>query len=184
MENIKNFLSINSGYGYGSGSGDGFGSGIKSINGSEIHQIDDVPTIIKQTKGNVAKGFILEPDLTLTPCYVAKGQDKFAHGKTLREAINELQNKMFSDMDTDEVIKMFLNEFSDLDQKYPAKSFYVWHNRLTGSCEMGRNSFVKSGGYDLENDTFTVREFIEITKNAFGGDVIKQLEQVIEKGDG
>ena len=51
-------------------------------------------------------------------------------------------------------------------------------------CEMGRNSFVKNGGYDLENDTFTVQEFIDITKNAFGGDVIKQLEETIKEREG
>ncbi len=113
--------------------------------------------------------------MTLTPCYIAKGQNKFAHGETIEKAVEDLQNKIFEDMDTDEVIEMFLKEFSDLNKKYPAKAFYIWHNRLTGSCEMGRNSFVKNGGYDLENDTFTVKEFIEITENAFGGDVIKQL---------
>ena len=75
---------------------------------------------------------------------------------------------------------MFLKEFSDLSKKYPARDFYVWHHRLTGSCEMGRNSFVKNGGYDLENDTFTVSEFIEITRNSYGGDIMRQLERRLE----
>ncbi len=91
-----------------------------------------------------------------------------------------MQNKIFKDMDTDEAIKMFLEEFSDLNKKYPAKAFYVWHNRLTGSCEMGRNSFVKNGGYDLDTDTFTVQEFINITKDAFGGEVIRRLAETLE----
>ena len=93
----------------------------------------------------------------------------------VKKEVEDLQNKIFEDMDTDETIELFLKEFADLNKKYPAKAFYVWHNRLTGSCEMGRKSFVKNGGYDLENDTFTVQEFIDITKNDFGGDVIKQL---------
>ena len=122
----------------------------------------------------------MNDDFTLTPCYIAKGHNKFAHGETIEKAIEDLQNKIFEDMDPDEAIEMFLKEFSDLDKKYPAKSFYIWHNRLTGSCEMGRNSFVRNGGYDLENDTFTVQEFIDITKNAFGGDIIKQLEKVLK----
>lgn len=46
---------------------------------------------------------------------------------------------------------------------------------------MGRNAFIKNGGYDLENDTFTVQEFINITQNDFGGDVIKQLEETIKE---
>ena len=170
-----------SGYGYGYGSGDGSGDGIKSINGDIIYIIDNTPTVIKHIKGNVAKGFILNSNLSLSPCYIVKGHNKFAHGKTLEKALKDLQNKFFEDMDTDEAIQLFLKEFSDLNKKYPAKDFYVWHNRLTGSCEMGRNSFVKNGGYDLEHDTFTVQEFIDITRNAYGGDIIKQLENTIKE---
>ena len=44
---------------------------------------------------------------------------------------------------------------------------------------MGRNQFVAQHGFDLENDTFTVQEFIDITKNDFGGDLIRQLEDKI-----
>ena len=46
---------------------------------------------------------------------------------------------------------------------------------------MGRNNFVRNGGYDLENDTFTVQEFIGITKNAYGGDIIRQLESRVSE---
>ncbi len=166
-----------SGSGYGSGDGSGYGDGIKAINGFTVYQIDGIATIIRTIHNNVAKGFILNDDLSLTPCYIAKGHNKFAHGETLKKALEDLQNKIFEDMDSDEAIEMFLKEFPDPNQKYPAKQFYIWHNRLTGSCEMGRNSFVRNGGYDLENDTFTVQEFIDITKDAFGGDVIRQLEE-------
>ena len=76
--------------------------------------------------------------------------------------------------------ELFINEFPDKDKKYPAKAFYVWHNRLTGSCEMGRKSFIKNGGYDLENDAFTVAEFIDITRDAYGGEVIEQLEEALK----
>jgi hypothetical protein len=188
IDKIQQFLTVDefgsgSGYGYGSGSGDGsgYGYGIKSFNNQLIYLIDGVQTIITNIKRNIAKGFILNDDLTLTPCYVAKGHNKFAHGETVKKAMEDLENKIFEDMDTDEAIEMFLKEFSDLDKKYSAKDFYVWHNRLTGSCEMGRNSFVRNGGYDLENDTFTVKQFIEITENAFGGDIIKQLKNRIKE---
>ena len=165
------------GCGYGSGCGSGYG--IQTFNGQNVYQVDGVPTIIKHVKGNVAKGFILNSDFMLTSCYIVKGHNKFAHGETIKQAMDDLQNKIFEDMDTDEAIDLFLQEFSNLNKKYPAKAFYVWHNRLTGSCEMGRNAFVKNGGYDLENDTFTVSEFIDITKNYYGGEVIKQLQERI-----
>ena len=177
MEKIKEFLNIELGY----GSGSGYGSGLKAFNNQPIYIIDGVATIITKVKGNIAKGFILNGDLSLTPCYIAKGHNRFAHGETIQKAVADLENKIFEDMDTDEAIERFLNQFSDLKKKYPAKDFYIWHSRLTGSCEMGRNSFVKNGGYDLENDTFTVQEFIDITKNAYGGNIIKQLEERIKQ---
>ena len=169
------------GSGYGDGDGDGYGYDIANINGHPVYNIDDVQTIITKVRGNIAKGFILNGDLTLTPCYIVKGRNKFAHGETLKKAAEDLQSKIFDDMDPEEAIELFMQEFTDPDMKYTAKSFWVWHNRLTGSCEMGRNSFVKNGGYDLETDTFTVQEFIDITRNAYGADVIRQLEAVWNK---
>ena len=170
-----------SGYGYGYGDGSGDGSGISTFNGQRVYQVDGVPTIISKVRGNIAKGFILCDDFTLSPCYIAKGHNKFAHGKTLKMAVEDLENKIFEDMDPEEAIRLFLQEFSDPDKKYPAKAFWVWHNRLTGSCEMGRNNFVRNGGYDLENDTFSVQEFIDITKNAYGGNVIQKLENALHQ---
>lgn len=196
MEKISDFLSVNSGYGNGygdgsgSGSGDafgsGFGSGISQINGRTVYQIDGVETILTNIKGNVAKGYVLRSDLSLASCYVAKGHNMFAHGITIQKAVDALQEKIFQEIDAETAISMFLKKFSDPNKKYPAKDFYVWHHHLTGSCEIGRDAFVKDGGYDLENDTFTVHEFIEITKNSYGGDIIRQLENAlkdeIEKG--
>ena len=175
-----------SGYGCGIGEGDGCGigegdgSGIKRFNGSDVHLIDNVQTIITHVFKNIAKGFILNSDLTLTDCYIAKGNNLFAHGETVEKAMEALQEKIFSNIDIDTAIEMFLDEF-ETDKKYPAKEFYVWHNRLTGSCEMGRKQFIKERGYNLETDSFTVSEFIEITKNSFGSEIIKQLEQALKE---
>ena len=141
-----------------------------------VHYIDSVATVIIRVHGNLAKGFIVNNDLTTEDCYIAKGENKFAHGATVAEAQKALQDKIFEDMDTDEKIDAFLREFK-LDIKYPAKSFYEWHHKLTGSCEFGRNSFVKNHGIDLENGLYTVKEFIDITKHDYGGSIIEQIEE-------
>ena len=69
-----------SGFGDGSGSGDGSGNGdvngIKSFCGKEVYLIDDMQTIIESVRGNIAKGYILQSDLTLTPCHVVKENGK------------------------------------------------------------------------------------------------------------
>ena len=195
MEKVKKFLEIGSGYGsgYGSGDGSGYGSGdgygygsgygsgdgIKSFDGKCVYLIDDVQTIIASVFGNTALGYILRDDLTLERCYVAKGRNMFAHGETLEEAVEALQEKIFETLDTDDKIDAFIEE-ADLEKKYPAKYFYDWHHKLTGSCEMGRKDFASRNGIDLEKDSYTVEEFIRITENAYGGDVIKQLKERIK----
>ena len=170
MGKIEEFLKVETGYGYGSG------SGIKSIDGKSVYDIDSVNTIIEHVRGNFAKGFIVNGDLTLTPCFIVKGHNKFAHGETYKAAFEALENKIFEDMDVDERIAKFIETFN-LDKKYPAKDFYDWHNKLTGSCEMGRKAFVKDHEIDIENDELTVEEFINLTKNSFGSSVIKQLAE-------
>lgn len=41
---------------------------------------------------------------------------------------------------------------------------------------MGRQQFAKDHGVNLEGE-MTVDEFIALTKNTFGGDIIKKLEE-------
>ncbi len=41
---------------------------------------------------------------------------------------------------------------------------------------MGRQQFAKYHNVDLKGE-MTVEEFITLTKNAFGGDIIKKLEE-------
>lgn len=158
----------------GSGSGSGYGYGIKSFDGKDVYPIDSIQTIITSIFGNVAKGYILENDLTLTPCYVAKSGNTFAHGNTLKEAIDALHDKLFDDMPEEDRIAEFFKTHSP-GVKYPAKDLFVWHNRLTGSCEAGRMSFARSHDIDLENDTFTIEEFVSLCKDSYGGKTIKKL---------
>jgi len=164
-----------SGYGSGDGSGYGDGSGVESINNNTVHMIDSIMTVITHIKNNVAKGFILCSDLSLSPCYVAKQDNLFAHGETVKEAIQALNVKIFDNMSTDERIDSFIGNF-DWDIKYPAMEFFDWHNKLTGSCQLGRETFAKDHEIDLLNDQFTVKEFIELTKDSFEGQIIRQLE--------
>ena len=176
-----------SGYGFGSGNGygscDGYGYcycygddlGILKINGKEIHVIDGVQTIISHIKGNVAKGFILNDDLTMTPCYVIKGNGYFVHGKSIREARDALVEKYMRNMDIEETINEFLSKFKK-GKKYKGTEFFKWHNYLTGSCLMGREAFVKNHQINLE-DSFTVREFFDLCRDDYGGNIIKKLEK-------
>ena len=96
-------------------------------------------------------------------------------GETSKKAIQALQEKIFEDMNTDEAIEEFRKRF-EKDKKYKGTEFYTWHHILTGSCEMGRNSFVKNHNLDLEKK-YTVKQFIEECENDYGGSIIKQLKK-------
>ena len=137
--------------------------------------VDGVQTLIKSVRGNVAKGFILQNDLTLTPCYVVKESGVFAHGETLHDAFMALQEKLYDDDTEEERIEKFKEHFKDFSKKYPAKELFVWHHVLTGSCKAGREAFCRDRGIDVENDSYTVYEFIELTKNSYGGETIRKL---------
>lgn len=199
MENLINFISNGgggyggcdgygyggngdgNGYGYGGyggcdgyGNGDGNGNGIKKINGMDVVKIDDIPTAIKKIRGNIAFGYVFEK-MQLKPCYVIKQDNMFAHGKTVKEAFSALQEKLFDDMTIEERIDVFLKEIKS-NTEYPAKTFYNWHHRLTGSCEFGRNQFIENHNIKLDQ-LMTVKEFVELTKNDYGGEIIKELEK-------
>ena len=150
------------------------GFGIKVINGYVVYRIDDIPTIITSVRGNVAQGFIVQSDLQLKPCYVVKENNKFAHGETLHDAFNSLQEKLFDDSSEEERLDAFKKKFPEYDVKYDNRDLFKYHHILTGSCRMGRELFVQNRGLSLDDKT-SVREFVELTRNAYGGDIIKKL---------
>ena len=171
-----------SGFGFGDGFGSGFGPGdsgdssdIIIYNNQIVYNIDTVPTIIKHVRNNIASGYILQNDFTLTKCFIVKENNYFSHGSTLKEAYESLFEKLNNNYTIEEKIIKFKNEFKDFSKKYPAKSFFVWHNVLTNSCKLGRLSFVKDKNINLEKDFFTVYEFIELTKNLYNGENIMKL---------
>ena len=164
------------GYGDGSGDGSGYGDGIKTFNGDKVYIIDDIPTIIKHVHDNVAKGYILNDDFTLTETFVAKRNGKFAHGETLHEAFASLQEKLYDDSTEEERLEAFKKHFQDFTKKVSAKELFHWHHVLTGSCKQGRLSFCTNKGIDIDNDTYTVHEFIELTQDSYGGDIIRKLK--------
>ena len=162
------------GKGYGGGNGDSDNTGLKEINGKKVYIVDETPTIFTSIRGNIAQGFIVQSDLQLTPCFIAKENNKFAHGNTLRDAFTSLQEKLYDDSTEEERIEAFKKKFPSYDEKYDNGDLFAYHHVLTGSCRMGRESFVKDKGLSLDGKT-SVREFVELTKNDYGGDIIKEL---------
>lgn len=158
----------------GYGCGNSYGCGLKSINGNTIHIIDNMPTIITSIHNNIAKGFFILTDLQLIPCYIVKDGNKFAHGETTRNAFDSLQEKLYDDSTEEERIEAFKKKFPEYDVKYSNRDLFTYHHVLTGSCKMGREAFMSNNGLSLDGET-SIREFVELTKDSYGGEIIKKL---------
>lgn len=180
------------GYGYGSGChyspdsgyGRGYSDGILSLCGKRVYQIDEVPTLIDHVHGGVAMGRILREDLTTERCYIVKQGSLFAHGETLRAAMEALRDKLLEGMPLEERIEEFVKAH-EWGKAYPSADYYGWHHKLTGSCEMGRSEFAAAHGYKLTADELlTVEEFIDLTKGSYGGDIIRRLREAYNKKGG
>ena len=185
---VQEFLKVDfsgSGYGdgYGDGSGDGYGDGdgygsgygLKSLCGKPVYMIDGVPTIITGIHGSVAMGFIVMADLSKRKTFVVKGGGKFAHGEDLHAAQAALEEKLFDDMPVEEKLEAFREQFAP-GEAYTVADFYDWHHRLTGSCTQGRDAFAQDHELSM-SDAMTPEEFIDLTKDAFGGRIIRQLAE-------
>ena len=138
-----------------------------------MHYVDSIPTIIKQIRGNLAKGYIVNTDLTITPCYVARSGDCFAHGATAQKAMEDAKTKEFSNMDIDSKIEEFIRLFGK--GKHSGHEFFRWHGILTGSCEFGRMGFVKEKDIGLDKK-YNITEFIELVKFSYGKEIIEKIQ--------
>ena len=168
------------GYGDGSGYGYGDGDGIKEYGRQKVYLVDGVQTIIQSIHRNIARGAIVHKDMTLEDCFIAKVGDSFAHGNTIHESVADAQRKHLNKMPEEERIAAFIEKNPSLDTLVPTNDLYEWHNILTGSCKLGRDIFCHEHEINMDGN-YTVSDFIEMTKDAYGGEIISQLEEVYEK---
>lgn len=113
----------------------------------------------------------------MQPCYIVKENNKFAHGDTLHDAFTSLQEKLYNESTEEERIEAFVKKFPNYDTPYPNRDLFAYHHVLTGSCRMGRESFCKDKGINLDGST-TVRDFVSLTKDSYGSETIRKLPQV------
>ena len=181
------------GYGYGNGNGDGNGNGngdgdgygngygnIVKVGAHHICNVDGLPTAIYSIHGNYAQGGVLQLDFTFKPCYIARVGDSFAHGYTLRHAMADARAKELRNKPVEKRVGQLLSTYPDPEALIPAKELFNWHNILTGSCLMGRKQFCAERGIDVEHDSYTLRDFVKLTKDSYGGEVIRMIEERID----
>ncbi len=124
---------------------------------------------------NIAQGFTCKHNRFTVPCYVARVGNYFAHGESAKEALRDAQAKYEQNKPIEERIEDFMEKYPSLDSTAQNSELYAWHNVLTGSCSFGRQQFAEQHGIDIDNGSMSVKEFIMLTQNSYGGETIKQL---------
>lgn len=99
----------------------------------------------------------------------------------LKEKYDSIDDK-YKRMSIDDKINAFIEEY-DLDEEVNVIELQKWHRILTNSCLVGRLKFMKEHKVN-DRSMVTVRDFIGMTKNDFGGDIIKKLEEAYNERRG
>ena len=131
-------------------------------------------TAITAVHGNYAQGFTIKYNSIKVPCYIARVDNSFAHGETLRQALEDATAKALQAKPIEERIADTVKAHPDPNEIIPNTELFKLHNILTGSCEFGRKQFCEQHGISLDN-AMTMCRFMEMTANAYGGEVIRQL---------
>ena len=129
---------------------------------TEVQIIDEVPTIILKSKKGVKKGLFLN---TLVSCYVVEKDGLYSHGKTLKDAKENLKYKI-SNRDTTEFEKYTLND--ELDQITLIKMYRT----ITGACVAGTRNFCET--HKLPKKC-TIRKAIELTEGQYGNNRFREF---------
>ena len=72
-----------------------------------------------------------------------------------------------------------MQRYTSLDTVCPNADLFEWHHTLTGSCRAGRQAFIENHGISLSG-SMTVAEFIHLTINDYGGDIITKLKETYD----
>ena len=112
-------------------------------------------------KGYNAKG-VKDNVIKKENCYVAESGKFYAHGKSIKQAVEDLQFKLISEKLKNQPI----NKDTVIDIKY--------YRLVTGACEFGVKSFIESNGL---KDSYKACELLPIleSKHAYGVEKFKSL---------
>ena len=100
-------------------------------------------------------------------CFVAEKDGFYAHGVTVKDAVQDLEFKLCEERG--------IEQYRDCTLDSPVN--YMFYRVMTGACQMGTESFMRSHGID-PGDKYTIRQVIELTKGEYGHD---QLIQNLKK---
>lgn len=127
---------------------------------AEVDFTDGVFSYVLKTTKGVKK---VRTDSGEVLYVVGDGNGNFAHGKSIKEAREDL------------VYKITVKFEGDLPKSATGAEWVGIYRAATGACAAGCKEFVTRHGLDL-SATYTVEQVRELTKGAFGGDKLAALK--------
>ena len=97
--------------------------------------------------------------------YVASNKKNNAHGKTIKQAIDELH---FKEMSRD--VEQYRN--MPLNTKKSPKDWALIYRAITGACKLGTDMFMEDRNL---KKTYTLKQILEETKGAYGGERFREV---------
>ena len=149
---------------------------ILTYNGEPVYVVDGIPCVFKTVHDVWAKVDVInKTDFTARAAFIGKCKGFFAHGETLRKALQDAKAKYYQSIDFEAKKEELKALFSrSADKKLPVRTLYEWHGMLTGSCRFGRDEFMRTHALK-DDDRLTLKEFVNLTAAHFGGEKIKEL---------
>jgi hypothetical protein len=132
-------------------------------NGKYI-KVDGIFSEVVSHKGNVWKVKPVNRDKL--SYVISDGYGRFSHGKTIKEAKEDLIYKI-SNRDTSRFDH--LTSKSEVSFEEAIKLYRV----ITGACAQGTRQFVES--QEKVQEFYTVEEIIKLTENSYGGETFKNF---------
>jgi len=130
------------------------------VEGGEWIQVDFTDGIMLRVisvKGNVKKC----KDNNGNEIYIVSEGDISAHGKTIKQARDDLAFKMMS-RDVSQFKKMPLKTVKTVSE------WALVYRAITGACQTGTQYFIEKQG--KLKDSYTLKEILTITKGAYGAE--------------
>ena len=116
----------------------------------------------KITKALYLKGGEIK---NLPPCFIAEKDGFFAHGETLKSAVEDVNFKYLQkNLNKKELVAQIKKRGTVTKNDY---------RLLTGSCQMGVNMFCKELGIDV--DELPISKVLELTEGRYGHSTFKEL---------
>ena len=154
------------------------GSDILSFNNHPTYMIDDYLVYITHCHAPWVLGEIINNDFTTQSCYMAKVNDKYVVGNSIREVIEGMREKIFENGDNNEdIARAFVLAHPDYEKQYDWDEMVTWHSLSHFSCSDGRRDFTKSANMG-SGKTATPRELIKHMKNSVSRDIAEKMERI------